>query len=189
MKLTNIKVSLKSHARSLNTVLANSSKQACSVKTYNNFIVIRFSTNKLVFTIFKNTTDDKHHINVTNLKKFQDLSLVLSCLRQLELRIIPGSIKIDNITGLIFTNIELNLSSFLTVISSLKGEFDHLSLNTSYNNERFPGMFIKFKNSSSGERIGTAIIFHSGKIVLVGCRKISHLECLSKTMNALIRMR
>ena len=43
--------------------------------------------------------------------------------------------------------------------------------NIKYNNEKFPGVFLKFK-------IGTVILFHSGKLVIVGCKNIENIECL-----------
>ncbi len=35
--------------------------------------------------------------------------------------------------------------------------------NLKYNNEKFPGLFVKFET-------GTVILFHSGKLVIVGCK-------------------
>jgi TATA-box binding protein (TBP) (component of TFIID and TFIIIB) len=49
-----------------------------------------------------------------------------------------------------------------------------------YNNEKFPGLFVKFKE-------GTAILFHSGKVVLVGCKNEENLKCL--TTNIYVAMK
>jgi TATA-box binding protein (TBP) (component of TFIID and TFIIIB) len=49
-----------------------------------------------------------------------------------------------------------------------------------YNNEKFPGLFIKFEN------LGTAILFHSGKIVIVGSKTRNNIECLIQKIYARI---
>ena len=46
-----------------------------------------------------------------------------------------------------------------------------------YNNQKFPGLFITFER-------GTAIIFHSGKIVIVGCKTTKHIKCIMKNIVA-----
>jgi transcription initiation factor TFIID TATA-box-binding protein len=69
---------------------------------------------------------------------------------------------IDNIIATTNLNRKLNLVD----ISSRK-KFTNIK----YNNEKFPGLFVKFN-------IGTAIIFHSGKIVIVGSKSIENIECV-----------
>jgi TATA-box binding protein (TBP) (component of TFIID and TFIIIB) len=45
-----------------------------------------------------------------------------------------------------------------------------------YNNEEFPGLFVK-------KDIGTAILFHRGTIVLVGCNSKENLKKLALHVN------
>jgi len=48
-----------------------------------------------------------------------------------------------------------------------------------YNCETFPGLFIKYKE-------GTVILFHSGKVVIVGCRREQDIQCLIQNLIAAI---
>jgi TATA-box binding protein (TBP) (component of TFIID and TFIIIB) len=69
------------------------------------------------------------------------------------------SVKIDNIIATTDTYQQINLRKLLK---------DQNFKIKKYNNEIFPGLFAKFKK-------GTAIIFHSGKVVIVGCKKLHHI--------------
>ena len=60
-------------------------------------------------------------------------------------------------------------------------------LSIQYNNERFPGLFVKFERNL--KKVGTAIVFHSGKIVIVGCKGLDELKCLSQAVSALISIK
>jgi len=51
-----------------------------------------------------------------------------------------------------------------------------------YNNQKFPGLFIKYKK-------GTALVFFSGKVVIVGCKNQTEIKeiafLLSEIFNGL----
>jgi TATA-box binding protein (TBP) (component of TFIID and TFIIIB) len=53
--------------------------------------------------------------------------------------------------------------------------------NIKYNSEVFPGLYVKYL-------IGTAILFHSGQIVVVGAKNIENLECLIQNIFAGMKM-
>ncbi len=61
------------------------------------------------------------------------------------------------------------------------------SIDISYNNEVFPGLFIKVKQEN--KKIGTIIIFHSGKVVFVGIKSIKKLKCLESLILAITNMK
>ena len=80
-------------------------------------------------------------------------------------------IKVDNIIA------TLNIQKPIDLVSVCEKK---LFESIKYNNEKFPGLFVKFKE-------GTAILFHSGKIVLVGCKTKKDLKCLTLNICAVIK--
>ena len=81
------------------------------------------------------------------------------------------NVTIDNIIA----TLNMNRSIDLVLVCERK-----LFESIKYNNELFAGLFVKFEK-------GTAIIFHSGKIVLVGCKNIENLEWLTQNICAVIK--
>ena len=65
-----------------------------------------------------------------------------------------NSYEIDNIIATSKWNKNLNILK----LSQIKYDFP-----IKYNNQKFPGLFIKYKK-------GTALVFFSGKVVIVGCK-------------------
>lgn len=95
-QLTNVKVSFKSEDISLHSVLENSITQGYEVKRRLNFIVLR---KNFVFTIFKKSKNNLHHINITKLRQLSAIEAALADLKILNIHCIANSLVIDNITG------------------------------------------------------------------------------------------
>jgi len=119
------------------------------------------------FIIFKTGIKGQNHINVTNLRLDSDIQIVESILRdQFHFEIL------DVITDNIVAKSSLMKKIDLSKIPE-KGAFSEIK----YNPERFPGLFIKF-------RPGTCIVFHSGKIVIVGCKKIENVAAIIEDLKS-----
>src|SRR5574343_477094 len=196
MNPTNIKISFKICTVSLSTVRELCAGLGYKFKSFPNFLVVRPEASigegdKWVCTVFKKNIvgEVPQHVNVTNIKSFGDINSAVSHLACLRLIALPGTISVDNVTGLmqvgrlIITDvirlIELNEKEVCLKLDSVLSGTHSLSVH--YNNERFPGLFIKFKRSSS--KSGTAIVFHSGKIVIIGCKNPMQLRWISKAVN------
>lgn len=163
--VANVKVSLKTSKISLDNVyvIANEKKLYC--KNYKNFIVL-----KSVFTyiIFKSKEQQSEsHINITKIPKVCSISKAIDFIKSLiSCSII--SYKIDNIIATTNLRRDLNLANI-----SKNCELENIK----YNNEKFPGLFIKFDE-------GTVILFHSGKLVIVGCKSEENIRCLIRKICA-----
>ncbi len=96
--------------------------------------------------------------SIDHLKKYLDFSV--------------KNVSIDNIIA------TLKLDHPIDLVSVCEKK---LFKSMKYNNEKFPGLFVKFE-------IGTAILFHSGKIVLVGCKNEKDLECIRSNIYAAMKM-
>lgn len=202
MEPTNIKISFKIETVSLSTVQESCSSLGYKLKRFANFLVVRSYTSakeghSWVCTVFKKNLigEVPQHVNVTNIKSFCQIEGVTSHLANLGLIALPGTVNIDNVTGLMQTG---NLVLFDTVkhiqarkkqvCENLSIEFPGVhTLSVHYNNERFPGLFIKFKKNKS--KFGTAIVFHSGKIVIIGCKCLSQLRWIAGAVSALISIK
>jgi TATA-box binding protein (TBP) (component of TFIID and TFIIIB) len=89
--------------------------------------------------------------------------------------------KIDNITGSIDLKKEIHIENLINSIRTSKDR-NFKSIKITYNNEKFPGVFLK------QVRVGTIIIFYSGKVVLVGCKTREDLECLASLTHVLTKI-
>lgn len=202
MEPTNIKISFKICTVSLSTVQELCPGLGYKFKAFPNFLVVRPNTSigevhNWVCTVFKKNIakDALQHVNVTNIKSFDDIDSVISHLTCLRLIVLPGTVRIDNVTGLMQVR-ELIIPDIIRSIQQNEKEvclkldtvfWGTHSLTVHYNNERFPGLFIKFKRNSL--KSGTAIVFHSGKIVIIGCKNLTQLRWVSKAVNALISIK
>lgn len=202
MEPTNIKISFKIQAVSLSTVQDSCSILKYKVKRFSNFLVVRPHASDRegacwVCTVFKKNlnADIPQHANVTNIKSFSDVEGIISYLANLKLIALPGTVSIDNVTGLVQVG-KLILCDVIPSIQSRKKEvcsdlnskfFGVHNLSVHYNNERFPGLFIKFKRNNL--KFGTAIVFHSGKIVIVGCKSLPQLRWIARAVNVLISIK
>lgn len=177
-KVTNIKVSIHCVKISLDSVKNICEKNNFKTKIFSNFIIF---VSKFVFTIFKNKQNNNYnHINITKIKTKEEAKESLKILKFLGFELVEKTLQIDNITGSIDLKKEIILKELIKSIETytFNGE-----LKVSYNNEIFPGLFCKVIKES--KKIGTIIIFHSGKIVFVGCKKISSLKCLESLVLAI----
>ncbi len=168
-KISNIKLSCKLQEISLHTVENICKTYNINTKQYNNFIVIKtFYT----FIIFKKGNKTTNHLNITKIPNLSEIFFALIYIQNLlETKIL--TYVIDNITA----TYQIKNVNFDETLNNLKNS----TCNIQYNNDVFPGIFIKLKT-------GTGILFHSGKIVLIGCKSIYHLECLMELINAHIKI-
>lgn len=178
VQLTNVKVSLKSEDISLHSVLDKSIAEGYIVKRKLNFLVLR---KNFVFTIFKKGKNNLHHINITKLRQVSDINIALVDLEKLNIQYINNSLVIDNITGRLDIGEKLSIRE---LVYNYKSKSEYLGrsnvVSFKYNNEKFPGIFIKFKD------FGTSIVFHSGKVIFIGCKSEEKLQCLALLTHALI---
>ena len=162
-EISNVKVSIKTSPISLNNVLEIN----LPLKSYKNYVVVK---SKYTYSIFKTNSHLENHINIT---KIPNLKEVLNSIEHLKkyLNFSVKQIKVDNIIA------TLNIQKPIDLVSVCEKK---LFESIKYNNEKFPGLFVKFKE-------GTAILFHSGKIVLVGCKTKKDLKCLTLNICAVIK--
>lgn len=157
--VANVKVSIKIKAISLDIVQNLVQEKSLIAKLHNNYIVVRA---KYTFIIFKPNKDfTVTHVNIT---KIPNTTFISSAVNEIEdiLNSQHFDLQIDNIIA--STNLNKNLDLVKIVRNKL---FERIK----YNNQKFPGLFIKFLK-------GTAIVFHSGKVVIVGCKTILDIECI-----------
>lgn len=155
-KIANVKVSIKTKQLSLDIVLKICHEKELYCNNYKNFLVVK---NVYTYIIFKKNKNDENHINITKIPTLDLVSDAIALIQQLTNCFVISK-SIDNIIA----------STCVKKLLDLK-EVSKLFSNVKYNNEKFPGLFIKFK-------IGTAIIFHSGKIVIVGAKTEENIKCL-----------
>jgi TATA-box binding protein (TBP) (component of TFIID and TFIIIB) len=157
-KIANVKISLKTSPISLNIVFNDLIEKGFNCKSYNNFLVIK---TKFTFIIFKTNSKGENHINITKIPSLCDIKEAIKIVKDLTFCDVKSEI-IDNIIATTSINRKLNLNKIVQ-----EKKFQH----TKYNNEKFPGLFLKFEKA-------TAILFHSGKIVIVGSKSEKYIECI-----------
>lgn len=164
-KITNVKVSIKTSPISLDNVL----QLNFPVKNHNNFAVIK---TKYTYSIFKTNKIFQNHINITGIPSLDKVEDSIKYLKEyLDFEIIKKP-QIDNIIA----NLKLPHQIDLAKVCE-KNLFKLMKLNT----EKFPGLFVKFDK-------GTAILFHSGNIVLMGAKTDNDLKCLTANICAAMKM-
>ena len=165
--VANVKVSLKTSKIFLDNVCEIAKEKKLYCKNYKNFIVIKST---FTYIIFKSKDEQSEsHVNITKIPNTNNILEAILTIQSL----IPCTIisyKIDNIIATTSLKKKINLETI-----SKSGKFKNLK----YNNEKFPGLFIRFS-------LGTVIIFHSGKIVIVGCKSEDSIKCLIQKISALI---
>lgn len=117
---------------------------------YNNFIIFNYI---YTFTLFKKSKNNLNHLNVTKIKMKENIINVKKIIFNFFKRN-AFNLKIDNIiaTSDYKRPIILNDLHQFKIFPCMK-----------YNPEVFPGLFIKFEKN-------TCILFHSGKIVILGSK-------------------
>lgn len=178
-KVTNIKVSINCNKVSLDSVLLQCENKQIKTKVYPNFILFE---SKFVYTIFKNKEINSYnHINITKIKNKLELRESLNQLKTyFGITFIKNTLKVDNITGTLNLQKEIVLKELINYTETYKFDGD---IFISYNNEKFPGAFLKVKKEN--KKIGSILVFHSGKVVFVGCKTIYDLKCLESLILAI----
>ena len=163
-KIANVKVSIKTSPIVLDNVVEKCQQNGLYCKNYKNFLVIK---NEYTYIMFKKNQQNENHINITKIPTLDLVGVAISRIKDLTNCVVTSQ-TIDNIIASTSIKKRLNLQSVAKLFPSVK-----------YNNEKFPGLFIK-------SQLGTAILFHSGKIVIVGSKKEKHIKCLIQSICARI---
>jgi hypothetical protein len=170
-EIKNVKISLKIDGISLNTVLKQLEINNILYERKNNYIIIK---HRYIYVIFIPKSKQINHVNITKipiLEKIND-SITTFCQNIFSnLSINVKKVCIDNLTSTFKLNHALILSDII------KDNRDIYNLN--YNNEKFPGLFIKF-----GE--GTLILFYTGNVIAVGCKNEQNLKYLFDKLKTIV---
>jgi TATA-box binding protein (TBP) (component of TFIID and TFIIIB) len=162
-QITNIKLSLKLQSVSLDSVENICEKKNIYFKTYPNFIVIK---TKYTYILFKENNQNINHLNVTKIPCFLDIEDSIELFATLMNRsIFTKQQTIDNITANLSLNKNINLSHFASLYKN-----DYF---ITYKNETFSGLCIRFLS-------GTALLFHTGSVVIIGCKNTKDIKWILK---------
>lgn len=175
-KIVNVKVSLKTSTILLDNVCDIAKEKKLYCKNYKNFIVLK---SKYTYIIFKVNKDGKNHVNITKIPLIDKIADAVDYFREKIVDCIADNISIDNISATAATKTRLNLKEI--VLNKDYSNFHNFQA-LKYNNQLFPGLFLKFNT-------GTVIIFHSGKCVIVGCKDETSIQCLTQNICALTKMK
>jgi len=150
-KISNIKISLKIEEIGLNTVKKILKKKNIFFFEKNNYLILK---DIYVYVFFKSKSVSKH-VNVTKINNIEKIKSAISFLKETlnEINVKIISETIDNITATLNYQKEINLKNLANDLSLFK--------NIKFNQEKFPGLFLKTKYA-------TLIIFHTGKINKIG---------------------
>lgn len=121
---------------------------------------------KYTYILFKRNIkniENISHVNITNIPTLDCLTEAIEILRSFDPNTITESYCVDNITVSKNFNTFINLTE---LFSNLPND-----VKATYNSETFPGVFLKYPN-----KLGTAILFHTGRCVLLGCKTVSNIE-------------
>jgi Transcription factor TFIID (or TATA-binding protein, TBP) len=173
-KITNIKVSVKCKNISLDTVKRFLCSNDILFKQYNNYIVTKLKYTYIIFKKNLNAIEDISHINITNIQTLDSLCDAISTLKCFDGNTIAKQYTVDNITASKNFNKFIDFVDFFRIVPP--------EIRVTYNAETFPGVFLKFPN-----KLGTAIIFHTGKCVLLGCKTVDNIEKILKQIENLLK--
>jgi Transcription factor TFIID (or TATA-binding protein, TBP) len=168
-KITNVKVSIKTSSICLDTVVKVVEDLNIKHTVYPNYIVIQSC---YTYILFKSHKDSKlNHINITKIPNLEHVDVAKQYLCDL-LKIENASTPVvDNITVSTYLNRKSTPEELISLFTK------HCKI--TYNQETFPGVFLKFC-------CGTAIVFHTGRCILIGCKNISNIaEILMLMSNTL----
>lgn len=165
-EVKNIKISLKLNGCSLDNAVIRLVKLNIPYKRFANYITFN---KQFTFIYFKSKNGISNHVNVTKLKILDDIDTSMGILKNLfKARVI--STKVDNIIATYNTALPISLMKLID---------SKVFNSTKYNPEQFPGLFVKYPE-------GTVLIFHSGKLVLVGFKTLQSLDLVLKEVCATI---
>lgn len=168
-KITNIKLSLKLQSISLDSVENVCEEKKIFFTKFSNFLVIK---TKYTFVLFKENAQQVNHVNITKVPSFSEIDDSINFFFEI-LNIGAKTIKhqtVDNITA----NFSLNKTINLTKFAELYKEEYFIT----YKNETFSGLSIRFLH-------GTALLFHTGSVVVVGCKTIDNIKWIVKKIHVL----
>lgn len=168
-KITNIKISVKCKNICLNTVKEFLCVSQIPFSKYNNYIVVKHKYTYIIFKKNLKTSEDIYHVNITKLNSLDCLSEAINNIKFLCLGAIICSYTIDNISVSKNFNKSINIKDLITTLP--------LDIRATYNSETFPGVFLKYPN-----KIGTAILFHTGKCVLLGCKTVNNIDSIVESL-------
>jgi hypothetical protein len=168
-RITNVKVSVKSPSICLDSALKTLTTDKVFYKKFSNYLVIQ---NVYTYVIFKPKFEKgTSHINITKIPNMGEIENAKLHLGNLLKKEISFAHVIDNIT--VSTKLDKNCNPKEVIHLFQK----HCKI--TFNQETFPGVFLKFP-------YGTAIIFHTGRCILIGCKNIENIEnILDKILNIL----
>lgn len=172
-KITNIKISVKCRNISLDTVKSHLVERNKHFKLYNNYIVIKDKYTYIIFKKNLKNLDDIYHVNITNIQSLEYLDNAVNKLKLFDNNLQLLSYSIDNITVSKNFNRSISIPNVLLQIPPI--------ICVTYNAETFPGVFLKFPDKK-----GTAILFHTGKCVILGCKTIQNIEDIVLELHGLI---
>lgn len=168
IEIRNIKISLKIENLPLNNAIEVLKIKNIACKNHHNFI--SFQNKGFTFVLFKPSKNGYSHLNITKIKVQKDILRSVEKVKKL-FKCNATNLKVDNIVA------TSNLKSTVNLKEIAKNKiFERIK----YNPEQFPGLFLKFP-------VGTAIIFHSGKFVVVGCKNTADVQWISNTIYATIQ--
>lgn len=169
-RITNIKLSIKCQGVCLSSVLKQAAELNLKTKVFANYIVLKSQFTYIIFKANSYKENRTNHINVTKINSFEKVDTACQFLQDLQEGLLIISSKIDNIT--VSYDFKQSFCLHATAIS-----LSSVCL-TTLNTETFPGLFLKFKNG-----YGTAILFHTGKCVLLGCKDTTQIEYILKIIH------
>jgi len=158
-EVRNVKISLKVGGCSLDIARKFLEDNCIAYKTSLNFISFRI--NNFTYVYFKEPISNKftNHINITKIPSIEKIEEAILKLKDLcPIQILSQSV--DNIIATCSLDRPINLKEVIN---------KKCFVQTKYNPEQFPGLFIKVDG-------GTVILFHSGKIVLVGFKQLQLID-------------
>lgn len=173
-KITNIKLSVKCRDLCLDSVERYLSNEKIPFKKFNNYIVTKIKYTYIIFKKNIKSDEDIYHINITKLDRFDFLDDSINNIRLMSKDCNICSYTIDNIT--VSTNFQKTIN-LLEVLNKLPNE-----IRATYNSETFPGIFLKYQHNR-----GTAILFHTGKCVLLGCKNLTNIEYILDSLKSLLQ--
>ncbi len=172
-EIRNIKISLKTEQISLNSVLNQLEHECIPFVTKNNYVIIRY---QFVYIFFKSKNCLITHINITKIPNIQSIYQSIDILKEQifnNLNLTVVNQQIDNITATFDFRKEIDQMKILNRAKNI--------YKVRYNREKFPGLFIKVT-------LGTFIIFHTGKVNLVGCQDPSNLDILFECLQNIVAL-
>ena len=159
--INNIKMSLNFSGINFSQILyliknLNHQIKANLLSVYSEFTFVIFKTDKKIV-----------HCNVTKLSNYSDIYKAKKHFLEIFRGATILNTQVDNICASLNLLKKIDLTKMFMKFNDIKKN----NFKVHYNNQKFPGMFIKFKKEFLN---GTIIIFKSGKIIIIGLKSPSH---------------